>query len=350
MRKVLGTVLVVLSTAMAGVLGVPGRAAQAEGTWGADLGPDPGVIRIMLAGDSITQGFDGDYTWRYRLYQALTRMQVPFDFVGPRSEPYGGSNAYLVSGWDTDHDAKGGTTLGAQLANITADMEAYRPDVLVALYGTNDLRLGVTPDQLMDRWRAYVALARAVRPDVKLVLGEVTSAHAVGRSESNTKLNVLATELTNESSPVVVAHLDSPEFDLRRDTYGGTHPTPTGETLIAQKVLDQLQVQGVAPESPQIAEPYVPWSPPVRPVVHRVGQRLVLDWQATKHRFRAREMRVKWTNLRTGRTTSTAWSRGRTHVRTAVLAPGRYRVQAQASRRTMTSVWGPAVERRIPRR
>jgi lysophospholipase L1-like esterase len=342
MRKVLGTALLVLATAMAGVLGVPGLSGTAAHA------QDTGV-RIMLAGDSITQGFDGDYTWRYRLYQALTQMGVPFDFVGPHTEPYGGSNTYLATGWDTDHDAKGGTTLAAQLDQITADMTAYQPDVVVALYGTNDLHNGATPDQLMDRWRAYVDKVRAVRPDVTLVLGETYAEIAYGHAEANAKLATLAAELTTEQSPVVVADLDNPEFDLGRDTYDHTHPTPTGETLIAQRVADALHLQGIVPDVPQIAEPYVPWSPPVKPVVHRVGQRLVLDWHATKHRFRAREMRVRWTNLRTGRTGSTRWSRWPTHVRTPQLAPGRYRVQAQASRRTMTSVWGPAVERRITR-
>jgi lysophospholipase L1-like esterase len=340
MRKVLGTVLLVLTTTMAAVLGVPGPAAQADGSG----------VRIMLAGDSITQGFDGDYTWRYRLYQALTQMGVPFDFVGPHTEPYGGSNTYLATGWDTDHDAKGGTTLGAQLGHITDDMTAYQPDVVVALYGTNDLRLGVTPDELMTRWRSYVALARAVRPDVKLILGEVYSAHAVGRVEANSKLNALAAELTTAESPVVVAHLDAPGFLLDVDTYDHTHPTPTGETLIAQRVADALHLQGIVADVPQIAEPYVPWSPPVKPAVHRVGHRLVLDWHATKHRYRAREMRVRWTNVRTGRTGSTRWSRWSKHATTAPLPPGWYRVQAQASRRTMTSVWGPVVVRRIPRR
>jgi lysophospholipase L1-like esterase len=339
MRKVLGTVLLVLATT-AGVLGAPGTTAHADTT---------GVVRIMLAGDSITQGFDGDYTWRYRLYQELTRLQVPFDFVGPHTEPYGGSNTYLVGGWDTDHDAKGGTTLGAQNGNITRDMEAYRPDVLVALYGTNDLRLGVTPDQLMDRWREYVARARAVRPDVTLILGEVTSAYAVGRSESNDKLNALAAELTTTESPVLVADLDSPEFDLQRDTYDHTHPTPTGETLIAQRVAEQLETLGIVPAQPEIEQPFVAWSPPVRPRLRRVGHTLVIDWRATKHRYRAREMRMRWTNLRTGRSRTTSWSRWRTHVRTPQLPRGTYRVELQASRRTMTSAWGPGVERRITR-
>jgi len=336
MRKALGTALLALATAAAGVIVAPGPVAHADG-----------VVRLMLAGDSITQGFDGDFTWRYRLAQEFDRLQVPYDFVGPRNSPYGGSNAYLATGWDSDHDAKGGTTLAAQLQYVTADMTAYRPDVLVALYGTNDLINGATPDQLVERWRSYIAQARAVRPDVTLVVGEVYSGLAAARAEANLKVDALATELSTEESPVLVADLDSPQFVLGLDTYDRTHPTPTGETLIAQRVAEALTARGILPAPPEIAQAFVPWTPPVTGHVHRVGQRFSVEWRASKRRYRARDVRVRWTNLRTGHTVTTAWTR-RTHLRTRPLARGTYRVELQARRRTMTSLWGPAVQRRVP--
>jgi lysophospholipase L1-like esterase len=337
MRKGWATVLLALATT-AGFLVAPGPAAHADGQ-----------VRIMLAGDSITQGFDGDFTWRYWLAQELGRLQVPFDFVGPHRNPYGGNNAYLATGWDSDHDAKGGTTLAAQLQYVAADMRAYLPDVLVALYGTNDLRNGATTDQLLARWRAYVEQARSVRPDVALVLGEVNSGRIAVRDDANTRLAALAAELSTAESPVLVADLDSPDWVTSRDTYDRTHPTPTGETLIAQRVGEALQALGVLPAAPAIARGFVPWTPPVRAAVHRVGNRLSVDWRASKRRYRAREVRVRWTNVRTGRTVTTSWTRHRTHLRTRPLPRGTFRVEVQARRRTMTSVWGPPVQRRISR-
>lgn len=356
MRTALGTVLLALATATGGLVALPAQAAQAirttqaaqsagtAGTAGTD-----GVTTIMLAGDSITQGFDGDFTWRYRLYQELTRQHVSFDFVGPRDEPYGGRDTYLATGWDTDHDAQGGTTLNAQLGNITADMTAYDPDVVVALYGTNDLHNGATPEDLMARWRDYVAKVRAVRPDVTLVLGETYAEIAYGHVQANQMLHALADELSTEESPIRVADLDNPAFTLSRDTYDHTHPTSTGETLIAQKVAEALQAQGIVPATPEIARTFVRWTPQIRPVVHRVGQRLRIDWAASKHRYRAREARVRWTNVRTGRSTTVRWRRWPAHTTTPPLRPGRWRVQVQGSRRTMVGAWGPAVVRRIPR-
>ena len=339
MRTALGAVLLALATAVGGVVAMPGPAARADG-----------ATRIMLAGDSITQGFDGDFTWRYRLYQELTRQRVPFDFVGPRSEPYGGRNTYLAQGWDTDHDAKGGTTLNAQLGRVTDDMRTYHPDVLVALYGTNDLRNGATPEQLAARWRTYVALARAVRPDVKIVLGEVYSLHAPRRDAANALPQSLAAELDTAESPVVVAHLDAPDFSRARDTYGGTHPTPTGEIRIAALVTRSLHALGTVPEEPVVTQRHVPWTPPMRAAVARAGHRLRINWLPAKRRYRAHEVRVRWTDLRTGRSTTSRWRRLPAHVTSPPLHAGRWQVQVQGRRHDMRSVWGPAVVRRIPRR
>lgn len=50
-------------------------------------GPVEDKLRIMLAGDSMTQGANGDRTWRYHLWNHLTPRVEGLDFVGPYSEP-----------------------------------------------------------------------------------------------------------------------------------------------------------------------------------------------------------------------------------------------------------------------
>lgn len=39
--------------------------------------------KLMFVGDSITHGQEGDYTWRYRLWEWLKDSNVHFQFVGP---------------------------------------------------------------------------------------------------------------------------------------------------------------------------------------------------------------------------------------------------------------------------
>ena len=46
-------------------------------------------VRILLLGDSVTQGSIGDWTWRYRLWQHFADAGVAVDFVGPESDLLG---------------------------------------------------------------------------------------------------------------------------------------------------------------------------------------------------------------------------------------------------------------------
>jgi len=312
-------------------------------------GAAPGPVRIMLAGDSITQGFDGDFTWRFRLFEEFVRQAVPVDFVGPRQYPYGGHDLYLESGWDSDHDALGGSTLAGNVGSIGADVATYQPDVLVAEYGTNDLvGAGATAEELLASWRAYVANARAARPGLTIVLGEVATPKAKARDAANAGLHALAAELTTAESPVVVADLDSPDWDASRDTRDLVHPNPTGETVIAQKMAEALAGLGVLPGVPAVARTGVAWTPPLDPVVHRHGRRLVIDWARARKLYRVHAVTVRVTSLRTGRSSTRSFARRPTHLVTAPLRAGRYRVVIRGSRGTTTSRWGVPVVRRVP--
>jgi lysophospholipase L1-like esterase len=344
MRKTLSAVAAAVTLA-AGTL-LTGPASGAATVDEPESPPAPTPVRIMIAGDSITQGFDGDYTWRYRLFLEFARQAVPVDFVGSKTAPYGGRGTYLVSGWDSDHSAVGGAALWERDESIGAEVALLRPDVLVALYGTNDLVDGRTPAQLLASWRTYVASARAANPQVKLVLGEVATPKARSRAAANAGLQALATELTNEQSPIVVADLDSPDWVPSRHSRDHTHPNPTGETLIAQKVAQSLLSLGVLPDSPAIARAFVPWDPPLEPVVHRRGHRLSIDWTRARKAYRVHAMRVRVTSIRTGRSRTWAFERKPTHLLTPVLRPGRYRVVLRGSRGTTMSTWGVPVVRR----
>jgi hypothetical protein len=48
-----------------------------------DIEIRPGAISIMIVGDSISQGGEGDWTWRYRLWEWFRIQDIVVDFVGP---------------------------------------------------------------------------------------------------------------------------------------------------------------------------------------------------------------------------------------------------------------------------
>ena len=49
----------------------------------ADIEVRPGAISMMVVGDSLSQGFEGDWTWRYRLWEWFDSQGLVVDFVGP---------------------------------------------------------------------------------------------------------------------------------------------------------------------------------------------------------------------------------------------------------------------------
>jgi hypothetical protein len=49
----------------------------------ADIELRPEAVSVMVVGDSISQGGEGDWTWRYRLWEWLKSQEIVVDFVGP---------------------------------------------------------------------------------------------------------------------------------------------------------------------------------------------------------------------------------------------------------------------------
>ena len=133
--------------ALAGLIGlslVAGGVTVPSGA--ADEPVDP--VRILLVGDSVTQGSAGDWTWRYRLWKHFQAAGVAVDFVGPRDDLYDnvsatlGSQAYVDAAFDRDHAARWGMSVDVPDVPIATLVEEYRPDVVVEMLGVNDLVFG----------------------------------------------------------------------------------------------------------------------------------------------------------------------------------------------------------------
>lgn len=64
--------------------GDPDRSEGSEPRFGEQ---DHAQVRVMLAGDSMTHGADGDSTWRFHLWNHLDPYVEGLDFVGPYTAP-----------------------------------------------------------------------------------------------------------------------------------------------------------------------------------------------------------------------------------------------------------------------
>lgn len=223
-------------------------------------------VRILLVGDSVTQGSSGDWTWRYRLWRHLAGSGVRVDLVGPRDDLLDnvtwdfGSHAYLDPAFDRDHAARWGMSFGVQDQPIEELVDEYHPDVVVELLGVNDLAwTHTTAEGVLQDARRFVEDAQAADPDVDVVLGALPQTWIPGVERYDANLPVLAAELRTDTSDVVTA-VPGAAFVEGVDTWDVAHPTASGEIKLAAGVADALAGLGVGAEYPRPL-PDVPLGP-----------------------------------------------------------------------------------------
>lgn len=202
--------------------------------------------RIMLVGDSITQGRVGDVTWRYRLARLLDAEEVDYDLVGPFDGVYDratgsyDSSEYRRPHFDRDHAALWGATyddIGSQVRALAAE---HRPAIVVNLLGTNDLRRkGSGPEQVAQDAAALVADVRASVPDAVVILMHVPGPIR-GADRLDPLLDRVAAELDRPQSPVLIGQVAGGRL-TKDDLYDGLHPDAAGEQKIAAGVAVALR-------------------------------------------------------------------------------------------------------------
>lgn len=284
--------------------------------------------RIMVVGDSISQGLEGDYTWRYRLKEHLSAAGVSSDFVGPwsgttvipSSPPAAGAIPSKTGAYrtglafaDSQHLSQWGWQMAQAKWEIASNVSTYAPDYLLVELGFNDLGWGVSgPSGTLDSLRELVTNARAAKPDVRILVGNVVHRSALANnpdlpqkiSDYNGLLPGFVSSVGTGTSPVALVDVDTP-FTSGTDSYDGLHPNVRGEHVIARAFADTLASRfslgssyGAIPTSlPANLTPAAPTSVTVTPS----GYSLKIAWP---HSFGAGGYRLYKRDVTTGETFS----------------------------------------------
>jgi lysophospholipase L1-like esterase len=261
------TALAVVAVALACQLAAPGAAGAATAAPGGALAaaqpapcpavpgqPTGGSPRIMIVGDSITQGSSGDYTWQYRLYEHLRADGVSPQMVGPYSWLFNnvtnvqGDCSYADPRFERANDAMWGMTLFAEKNAIRAKVARYRPSYLLVLLGLDDIFwYGISQPDMAANLRGFIAAARAARPRIRIVLGlippdvhqQTEPTFAASIATFNKTISSTAAQLSTTASPIAIAH-DGTGINVAADLWDGTHPNANGEVRIAAGFADAL--------------------------------------------------------------------------------------------------------------
>jgi lysophospholipase L1-like esterase len=316
--------------------------------------PTPaGPLRLMVAGDSLSQEFSGDYTWRWRLDQEFKRQRVPVEFVGPRRGAWGPIPFSLVP-WSGDrHAALGGTTLALQRNRIRSDVATYRPDVALVMIGFNDLNHGATPSTVVASMDTYLQNVWAARPDTRVVLAPILSSvvyptsrvRALPISTVNAGYAALVRKYAGQGRSITSGSTGA-TWSPRSHTTDGVHPNSTGETVIAQRYAATLHALRVLPRAPSLVRS-VTWAPQARATVTQRPRRMVrISWAYYKQRLTMGQGRVLIQGGHLERPKTVTGGQGVVY-RDVRLGPGRYTVRLAPIRKWMVGSYGPAVGFRV---
>ena len=223
--------------------------------------------RVLVTGDSITQGSSGDYTWRYRIWKKLNQTEPDsVSFVGNNGGVYDnvngalGSPYYAVSFTGKWHASRWGTTLVDELPKIADQVANSNANVLIEMLGSNDLTFLSDAAGTEVKLRNYINSARSGNPGIDIVLCQVLNKYDffgskyLLSSKANdfaTRLDQIAAQMSTPASRIVVAETLS-GWDPKLHTWDGTHPNSTGETLIAQRVSGALAQLGIGTSTPNV--------------------------------------------------------------------------------------------------
>ncbi|MGW8066888.1 GDSL-type esterase/lipase family protein [Streptomyces ziwulingensis] len=258
----------------------------------------PSTIRVMVVGDSISQGHEGDYTWRYRLWQWFQENNVSVDFVGPyhgtftpdqpsppKPPPFVGEKpadqGIRVDGgyaagvaFDSDHYAHWGRQAAQIKGDIRRQVETYQPDLVLLAAGFNDMGWFVSDENgALDSVETIIDQARAAQPGVDFAVATVPHRSKIGgRDDLITKTDNFNRLLANAAPRWSMAISQVEVVDWQKGyscapaacpaAYDGLHPNAFGEYQLAiafEQILHDRYDLGRGPI------PFPPENLPVRP-------------------------------------------------------------------------------------
>ncbi|KAN0116800.1 hypothetical protein V8E51_002777 [Hyaloscypha variabilis] len=278
-----------------------------------DIEIRPGAISMMIVGDSLSQGGEGDWTWRYRLWEWFRREEVMVDFVGPflgtrpqavpalntetLPEPVGippvGGAVISTAGYALDvspdfnprHFAAVGRAIWEIIPLMAAQVARYQPSYMLILLGFNDMAWSLyTEAEVVAHMLDLVTLARSAKPDIKFAIGNVPLRAPL--DEPLTIRTDLYNKLLAEAIPTWGTE-DSPVIPvLMRESYScggdgcpaghdGLHPATLGDFEIAH-AFSRALIDGYGIGTTELDVPG-PWDLPVRPIAIPSNIRTVAD-------------------------------------------------------------------------
>jgi lysophospholipase L1-like esterase len=204
-------------------------------------------VKIMLIGDSITEGADSNGSYRRYLDGMLRRDGQLIDFVGSRKKHHDDKTEPDNYEYDVDHEGHWGKDSAWMAENMQSLLASHVPDVAVIHLGTEDIissKDAAEPlaDGIVKNIGKVIDTLRARNGNVKIVLSSIIPVK--GKESVVNLVNLkIARYVQGDATlphPVVLADL-SKGFDVSQDLAAdGTHPNAAGAGKMARVFADAI--------------------------------------------------------------------------------------------------------------
>lgn len=199
--------------------------------------------KIMLLGDSITQGNATHDSYRRPLWHLIDDAGIPVDFVGSMDQNFD-HVPNPNPDFDLDHEGHWGWRADAILTQITTWATAAQPDVVLMHLGSNDAFQAQDETTTVDELKQIVEALRAVNPDVIVLVAQILPSANATEDAAVDALNALIPPMveanSTEQSPIHVVDQNT-DFDPATETYDGQHPNAAGEQEMAERWFAVLE-------------------------------------------------------------------------------------------------------------
>lgn len=288
----------------------------------------------MIVGDSISHGAEGDYTWRYRIWQWFKSEEILVEFVGPYigtqppSTPSqlgetahaaiqianGGYAKDITEDWNSNHFSLWGRQAAQTKDLIRREVAEYHPDLLLVELGFNDMGWFVSgPEGTLKSMSEIVSNARLSNPKIGIAVANVPHrTYISGRDDlvaNTTKYNNMLSRVIaswSETDSLVCLVRLQENYGCGTDScpasHDGLHPNALGEFQIAQAfsrtLIDDFHIGSRELEIPTVI-PRRPTPVPENLQVKSAPSGIRVTWNAVygaySYDIRSRVVGQEWT-------------------------------------------------------
>jgi len=207
--------------------------------------PPEGAPRVLLLGDSITQGalHANRIPYRVPLWRSIREEYLHVNFVGSTRAFHRGRwplGLFRYPRIDPHHEGHWGWESGEILEALPDWLPQYDFDIVLIHLGSNDIDRGQSVVSTIEEIEAIIELLREKNSAVHILLAQIIPMRGVDVTEFNAAIASSVASQNTETSPVLLVDQYS-GYDVDQFNYDKYHPNKLGAERMAERWLSVMR-------------------------------------------------------------------------------------------------------------